>query len=65
MLGVLLGNADDIQSMTIRDIEAVFKDSGCSDSQSKSLIAKLKGQESQIPELSPEECQQILAALGS
>lgn len=42
MLGDLLGDANEIKTMTVREIEKVFTDAGCSSNQAKTLISTLK-----------------------
>lgn len=57
MLGELLGSIDAIKEMSLRDIEQILKESGCSDSQAKCLISSIKGVEQvdQDGELEQEE----------
>lgn len=42
VLGKLLGNTDDIKALSIREIETLFRDAGCSEKQSRCLITTIK-----------------------
>lgn len=43
VLGKLLGKNEDIKALSIREIENIFKDAGCTEKQSKGLISAIKG----------------------
>ena len=70
MLGEILGNAEEIQQMSVRELEDALKSSGCSAAQSKAFLAKLKETDSEVKEIdnssqdiSDDDCAKILAML--
>lgn len=55
VLGKLLCKNEDIQALSIREIENIFRDAGCTDKQSKGLISAIKGQVAPFESISGSE----------